>query len=407
MLNPAMFNTDLKFFLFFFALLLIPRLPGILQEPGEANGYVLQAKSFLSGRIEIPMPTVDVAYYQSRYYVYHPPFPSILLLPGVALLGSAATKAGLVAIALGAINAVLLRRIFIKIDVPSGYIIWLIAGFIFGTAHWFVVRGSGWSSGYFAQVVAVTCALAAIDETFGKRRGFLMGLFTGLSFLSRQLTLFLAPFLLFYALAHMAAESRFEKFKYVLAFFAPLITCLAAYLVFNYFKFGNPLDTGYAYMYLREGHLWWQLKSQYGLFHPVYIPSNFITFFLQGFAIQSLDPRGLTGFYVAPLTPSLVFGSPFLFTAFWAKVGKKARLVAWLCIVASASVLLLFIGAIRPPQINAVRYTLDFLPLLMVLVADGSKAVSPVLWKLAIVYSILLNVLAFYGLPLANLVLSY
>ena len=46
-------------------------------------------------------------------------------------------------------------------------------------------------------------------------------------------------------------------------------------------------------------------------------------------------------------------------------------------------------------QENGIRYALDFIPMLMVLVALGIQRVESKIWKAAIVYSISLNLLAF------------
>jgi hypothetical protein len=53
----------------------------------------------------------------------------------------------------------------------------------------------------------------------------------------------------------------------------------------------------------------------------------------------------------------------------------------------------------RAPQVNAQRFSLDFLPLLWVLVALGSRRVEPRLWKGLVAWAVGLNVLALSLLP--------
>jgi hypothetical protein len=45
-------------------------------------------------------------------------------------------------------------------------------------------------------------------------------------------------------------------------------------------------------------------------------------------------------------------------------------------------------------QVNAYRYTLDFLPVLVLLIALGTNRIKPTIWKTAIAYSIGLNIIA-------------
>src|SRR5699024_9067368 len=91
----------------------------------------------------------------------------------------------LIAVLLSCLNLVLAYRILKKIRIEASYIPWLIWGFFFGTSYWFVLLSSHFVY-EFAEVVAVTCLLLLTNEVLGKRRGVLLGVYLGLSFLSRQ-----------------------------------------------------------------------------------------------------------------------------------------------------------------------------------------------------------------------------
>ena len=56
------------------------------------NSYVLQACSWLEGRLDLgrDYPWLELAIHEGKYYVSFPPFPSYVLLPFAAVFGTAA-----------------------------------------------------------------------------------------------------------------------------------------------------------------------------------------------------------------------------------------------------------------------------------------------------------------------------
>ena len=53
-------------------------------------------------------------------------------------------------------------------------------------------------------------------------------------------------------------------------------------------------------------------------------------------------------------------------------------------------------------QLNTQRYTMDFIPVLMILVTLGTLRVPERIWKAAVVYSVALNVLVHVGIPIVK-----
>lgn len=370
-------------------------LPRIISDNGNLNLYVHQAKAFLQGQIEIPQYYHDVAIYNGRFYSYAPPFPALVLMPFVAIFGVAATKGTLISIALSVLNIIILKRIFKKLGISAESIPWLLASFFLGTGYWFCVCRS-FGVWYFGHVVAITCMFLAINETLGKGRGFLAGLFLGMAFLSRQLFIYS----IFFLGAALWENQNMSAVKYkignVIKFAIAAGFCIGIYMLFNWARFGNTLDTGYTYFVL-DGFVRERVEK-YGLFHPACIIFNFVNLFLQGFRIEFNPPLYLSVKHMHPWGTSITFASPFVFIAFWAKWKRGLLWAAWLSIVGAIIHILLLVPA-NFNLVNNYRYTLDFFPVLILLVALGTKRVAESLWKAAIIYSVVLNSVALLFVP--------
>jgi hypothetical protein len=364
--------------------------------PGGLNNiHVYQALAFLDGHIHLPFSErglhFDIAFYDGRFQCPFPPMPAMVLVPFVALFGES-TRVVPISLALTALNIVVLSSLLKKLAIESRFIPWILAAFFLGSPYWGVVRGSAIGS-YFSHVVAVTGILLALNEAFGKGRGALVGTFLGMSFLSRQLSIYTAIVLCAVLWQHRRFHLIRQKLGTLVAFGGAFAVAVGIYLTFNWLRFGNPLDTGYS--------MWWEVDSfmiermkQFGPFHPVYFFHNFAYMFLQGFHLEFSLPMYLNKPHLDPFGTSLTFASPFIFFAFKARGQKLFLWGAWLSIGLCLFHALLYFGN-GWVQENGIRYALDFFPVLMVLVAVGIKNIDSTLWKGAIAYSVGLNLLAF------------
>lgn len=365
----------------------------IFENNGLNNLYTFQAQAFLHGKLNIEedlsnLPA-EVALSGGKYYNIFPPFPTLILLPFVAVFGMAGVKISLLSFLIGLLSCYLLYNILQQLEMDSTRSLWVLAAFMLGTAYWQTLRHSDgvWM---FAQVVSVCCIFLAIHEALGKGRGMLAGLFLGAAFLSRQLSIYSSIFII--VLLWQNPNSQ-KKTANVLGFLAVFGLCLLSYVAFNYAQFGA-FDTGYAKMVLKgvaPNEFGGEMYQKYGLFNIAYLPFNAAYMFLQGFHIDfnagkqiiDLDPYGT----------SLIAASPFIFAALFARTERAKLWAAWLSILLALVHMLLYFnnGFI---QFNAQRFTLDFMPVLIVLVALGLKNAGDDLSKMikgAIIYSILLN----------------
>ncbi len=364
----------------------------LVKDDGEQNLHVHQARAFVHGELDIDEAVNDVAIYDDRYYVPFPPFPAILIVPVVALVDGLNTT--LFALLLTVLLFFVLQSLFRRIGLEKDKILWLIMAFIFGTGYWFVTKFSFgvWS---FAHVVAVVMLFLTIREAFGKKRAWVMALFLGCAFLSRQMTIY-SSFFLLAVLADKAEGDIKTIIKEFLVFGLVLVGFICLYLYLNYLRFDDPLNTGYAY--IAGDPLQLLGDKRYGLFHYKYFTFNFIYMFLQGphISFDGLEPTTMDLYGT-----SLTFASPFVFFIFRARARKLIKAGALVTIGISLCHMLFYCNN-GWVQVNTQRFTLDFLPIVMVLVAMGVKDLH-IKWLIATVcVAIFLNILAFIGIPVLS-----
>lgn len=391
--------------LIFLTIFIVLLVPAILNDHNNTNAYLLLADSFLKGHLSLPasgfpyfekINYADLINFQGKYYLPYPPFPALLIIPFLFVFGSAGVNSVLICVLLSCLNIYLLHTILRRIDINTNSIYFLIYGFIFGTSYWYVLLSSHHVYG-FAQIVSVTCTLLLLYELTGKKRIYLLAIYLGLSFLSRQMTIFFAIFVLGYLYyqfqAAMLKDNRQPKtfFKQTFLFCFFLSPFVITYLLYNYYRFGNPFDSGYAHIQfigiLKER------VDHYGTFSFHYVLYNFYAAFLKGFNIE-FTGHGLLHIKDMDLFgTSLLSASPFLVCALKTGWSKILRISAWItvCVILAG---LLFYHNNGYEQVNAYRFSLDFLPMLIILTALGAKNIPQWLFKGMVTYSIVLNLIA-------------
>lgn len=377
-----------------FIILQIPAIINFYYNDGANNAYTQFAHSLLNGNLTLPVMSDygDMAHYNGNYYLPYPPLPSLILLPFVALLGVANVNTVAIAAVMACGSLYLLFRIFQRLGIEQKYFIWLFAGFFFGTGYWLALFNSHHSYS-FAHITSCLLQLLIINEALGKRRWALMGVFIGCSFLTRQFTIFYFLFAVGYLLFYSHEKTnRNILFKNFIALFLSTGAFVGLYLVYNYVRFGNMLSTGYEYI-LYLGILK-ERVAEYGVFSPHYFLFNLYSFFLKGFNIEFQGNLHLNIKDMDLWGTSLLAASPFLIASVKARLPRLPKIVAW-CTIIIILFGQLFYHNNGWHQINTSRFSLDFLPLLMILTALGIKSIPDWLMKGMIGYSILLNIIGF------------
>jgi hypothetical protein len=330
------------------------------------NAHVYLAYSILHGRFDLVRPPghFEVINVAGHNYVAYGIAPSLLMLPFVALWGLDFHQA-----LFGALLAALAVSFWWSslgwLNFKGSERGWLTALFGLGSLFWFYGGrdGSTWS---LTHITVVFGLMLAIQELVGRRRGWIIGLGFGLAVLSRQPALLSMPFFI-----GVLALQTTQKGQFILTnlSFASTFGGLALFdAYYNYARFGNPFDNGYRR---------WALKSLdvgphcRGLFNIRYVPRNAQMYFLQlpyrvpGF--PWFDPA-LGGF-------SIFLSTPALFLALATNYRDRLNLLALYCCIGIQ-------GTSGFAEFGC-RYSLDYLPFVMLLAAAGTRNLPS--WMLRVV----------------------
>jgi hypothetical protein len=269
------------------------------------NHFALQAEAWLHGRLDLGGDPPDYAqgndfaHYKGKWYVPFPALPALLILPLVALAGSAErVRDGQFFLWLAPLGPVLLffaleelRRLG-RSERSRAQNLGLTLGFALGTVYFFTsVQGSVW---FAAHVVAVALAAAYVLCALDARRPWLAGLMLGLGFWARAPLLFGGALFVLEAFrvtcpalsgaaTEVGTSSRWQRiraawqatdvrrFLLLCACFAlPFTVCFGLSLLHNQLRFDDPFDVGYRHLQVA-----WQPRMQkWGLFHYHYLAKN-------------------------------------------------------------------------------------------------------------------------------------
>ena len=370
-------------------------------DAGRGDFFYL-ADAFLHGRTWLisPLGPNDVITVAGHTYVPFAPFPAIVLMPFVALVGPeradqlepgvnaflAATVVFLAWWVQGRIGVERLRDRFA-----------LVLSLGFGTQVWWVTtRGGVWHTGH---LVAMILTLLLLAEMFGKRRAILMGLLVGAAFLTRAPLAFAGPAIALWAVPSWSALADgtrsirervaglpWADWLWLIVGFAPAVLF---FLWYNLDRFGSATESGYALATLPP---WLEALRQQGLFSTAHIGMNIDYLFLKLPTFTNTFP------YIRPdgLGMSVLFTSPGLLLAFLAPARDRRT---WILLIAAVLVLiptLLYYGG-GWLQFGY-RYFLDSIPFIWAMGALGVARRGQVPWWgwTLILWSVLIGMASVY-----------
>jgi 4-amino-4-deoxy-L-arabinose transferase-like glycosyltransferase len=345
--------------------------------PGQ-NHFVYLAEAFLHGKLGVSggrTVLAEIVPFHGNYYVVYPPMPAILLLPFVALFGTTVDQ-GLMSIFLACLAVAATWLMLKKTGVKGSKALWLTALFGFGTCFWFIASvGSAW---YIEQVSAVLFLTLAIVLALYKKNPLVIGVLLGFAFLSRLPVVLSFPFFLLLIYEQNSAwKPRLRQAAY---FLIGLGIIVAVYELYNFGRWGVFSDLGY---YLIPG-IQQDPSFTNGIFNLSYIPRHIYAIFFQGPILLDKFPyfkpnwMGLGLFFT---TPAFIY----IFKGPWNRLSKYAAL-AVVCILP----ILITHGTVGFTQFGY-RFSLDFTPFLMLLVAKGMRENLGWEEKVLIILSVLVN----------------
>ena len=327
------------------------------------NAHVYLSYAMLHGHFDLIDPPGHFEMIKSagHSYVAYGVAPSLLMLPFVAICGLDFHQA-LFSAMLSGLAVSLWWSTLGLLDFDGSDRAWLTALFGVGSLFWFYAgkNGSTWS---MMHVTTVLGLMLAIREAVGKGRGWLIGLGFGLAVLARPAALLALPF--FVGMLWKNEEELGSSLKRGFWFAVGLGALLLFEAYYNFARFGNPVDNGYKRLILLATND--VDPKTFGLFSLHYVRTNVYLYFSK---LPDRLPRfpwfdpDLGGFSILVSTPAMVL----------ALAADYSRRINLLALVAAAAIQGLYLTYYYSgfSQFGC-RYSVDYLPFMMLLVAAGAK----------------------------------
>ena len=324
---------------------------------------MLIAERALGGHLDVDKlkGSVDTVNIGGRYYLAVGPLQLLPYLPFAAADALHGIGRYIVGLAFGVPAAWLSLPLARAYGARGATAYWIAIFTAFGSLLWYVsVFGDMY---YLAHVESFLALTLFLLEWAGRRRPILLGAALAVSFLARPTTVLASvPFglaLIWQNRATLVAASRTA-----VAFGLPIAAAIGAYGWFNWVRFGSPLESGYAISLLRESTL--EARRAEGVFAIAHIPENLRLALLSG--LERIDKFP----YIGPskFGLSMLLVSPALLTAVWAGFRDRTAQLLWLAAAIVAVPVFLYYGGGYVQY--GFRYSLDFTPFLVALMAIGA-----------------------------------
>lgn len=396
----------------------------MLNETGGTNSYALLAQSFLNGQFNSLSACFDAdcIEFAGKTYVIFPPLPAVLSMPFVAIFGAQFSGFILISLFLFIGTGFVWWAIIRKLGKGKSIAFLFVLAILFSSPLFYItIRGDRvW---FFAQSISFFSLSLALYYVLNKRDSYksvvFAGILIGISFLSRQMTILIAPFIF-----AILIEDRLPLFtinkdrltKFILMAI-PIALAIGIYFIYNYLRFGNIMDTGYQYLIPSDvsnaGIFMYLRIIDLGIFNVDYFLFNIVHLLFQGLDIE------FTGQYltnigsISPTGTALLVASPFLFFLALTPIAKKSQtsentafsprviiigVVSCLIIIG----IILFYHSNGTSQYNVQRYTLDWLPVAFMILATALRKDMLPLFGALVSFGIMLNIVTMVVLSITT-----
>jgi len=264
------------------------------------------ADSFLKGKLFFTdlsvVGTNDTSLFNGHYYWPLGFFPAILMVPFVLVFGRDVPQA-LVSISLVVGTIFLLYKIAKSFVKTSSLALFLSFSYIFSTAYIMVaILPVSW---YFAHVVATFFIVLAIYFTIIINRPVLAGIFFSFAFLTRLSVAFSFSFFVLFPYLFI----KEKKINKIVEFLIPVLFGIVLFFLYNYFRFGNIMESGYRY---QDTLFELEVNRSVGMWSIKHFPANIyllffkvprIIFYPHSYVIRKIvtDPVGMSFLYTSPI----------------------------------------------------------------------------------------------------------
>lgn len=375
---------------------------------GAYTYWDLLAAQFLQGMLYLQNPpyTHDLVLYNGNWYVPMPPLPAIAMMPVVAWFGVENINTSYLSILYSAITGVIALLILRQLvhlkwlELSWHATFWLIALFLLGTPHlWVGINGRGW---FISQILATLFLSLAIYAALRAWPAWWVASFIAVAMLSRPNTLMTWPFV--FAISMQLLKEKHGKIEWKQAFLwsaktvIPVISAILILLSYNYIRFENFFDFGYATLKGSQGIV--DNVQTHGLFSAHFIPENLYIMLLKmpqiGWETFLTDrPKGnLISIGLEPIGMSIFATTPSLLYLFRRYPGQWWVWGAWATIL--FNIILLSLYSNTGSAQFGYRYILDFIVPLITLLAVGVSQKVPWHFMVLALISIAINLYGAY-----------
>lgn len=363
---------------------------------GIDKHFSLLAQSFLHNDLYLNpnnLPDGDYADFNGKQYLFFGPIPSIFLMPLVFIWGKNFPQMTLSITSLGLVY-VAIFFLCKKLKFTALDAFWLANFFVFGTVLYFV--GLVNISAYVVQAVGTAFIALSLLEYFTKRRWLVIGMLIAAAGATR-ITLF--GMTVFFLLEVIRLHKKVNLKHSIIFLLIPIIFSISMLGLYNLRRFHSFFDSGYTRNVSVLNKDYYNYKL--GFFNPVHIPANLYallikppepikkegTQFVLKFPYLKADGFGMAIWFTSPL---------FLYLFLSKRVPYTVSTIIGIAILAFPSLIYWGIGAVQ----FGYRYSLDFLPLLFLILATSFKNGLPNFAKILITFGIIFN--CFYMLSIWN-----
>lgn len=302
--------------------------------------------------------------------------PAILMIPFVALLGKAFYQPAF-SIFLGAVNVSLSYIVILKFFKDKRLSWWVSILYAFGTIHWYHAQvGSSW---YIAHIAALLFLWLALLEIAARKRLFLIGLFIGGAYLARLPTILAVIFVPIFL------KEKLLNFKNLFLLFSGLLPAVIFNALYNFLRFGKFSDYAYSLYLDSQSSVIKQTVFPHGFFSIYYLPDRIKDLFFSFPIVSDQFPYIIPSLYAMAI---YVVTPAFLLTVFASF--RQRLLYSSLFAVLIMAIPSLIKGGNGFTQFGF-RYSLDFHPFLLILMASGFKNRFNTFSKVLVFLSIVIN----------------
>ncbi len=361
----------------------------------KAPHFIWQAGAFLEGRLDLPVdpPNMeDWVRVGDRFYQSFPALPAVVMLPFVAVWGYQFNDTSFT-VCIGALTLalffLLLRRLSASGDLPRDELDALVfTGILgFGTLFFYMsIRGEVW---FTAQVMGVGFTCLYLMASNRAKHPLLAGILFSMATLTRTPLMFAGIYFVAEVLTPDGSLSFREakkdlgaKLRKIGLFTLGALPLAAAHAAFNHARFGKLSEFGHRMLWNNRVNA---DIEKWGLFDLHYLQRNVQAAFLKLPTLKT-DPLRI-GY--DPYGMSLLITTPLLLLLLWPKQGGRLHRILWLTVACTALPGLLYqnTGYMQ----FGFRFSLDYTPYLLLLLAVGGWSIKSRLFQVLAVAGVVVN----------------